>query len=90
MLKKIAILFVAVSAVFAASAQKTARVYGVRVYSDPSEPPALVSFPVDDTSRLTEEYDLTEVIGESVIEAGTVRAAASDGKSILCWSRKTA
>lgn len=38
MLKKIAILFVAVSAVFAASAQKTARVYGVRVYSDPSEP----------------------------------------------------
>lgn len=81
MLKSLTILLVAAVSAFASVAQKTAQVYGIRVYSEPTAPPALVSFPVDATSNLTEEFNLSDLIGVSVAESGNIRAAACDGST---------
>lgn len=79
MFRRITLLVAAICTLGLASAQKSARVYGVRVYSDPTAPPALVSFAVDNTNALTEELDLSALVSGS--ETASVRGAACDGKT---------
>lgn len=75
------LLFLALVAIGATWAQVSPRIYGVRVYSEPTAPVALVSFSADNTTELKVEADLTSLLGSSSLGAGSVRGAACDGKT---------
>lgn len=71
-MKKLLSLFTAITLCFCAvTAQNVARVYGVRVYSEPAAPTALVSFSADNPADITEELDLSQF--------PIIRAGACDG-----------